>query len=183
MNKLYYSSVQSSACNVGLVWVEKEKSVKIVRIFLAENKDDVLKQIKRFFSGAKQEKDRVINFIVKKIKDYLDGEIVHYGERYLDNTLCSRFQWKLLRRVRQIPYGKVITYKGLARLTDTKSARTIGNALAKNPFPIIIPCHRVVNSNGTIGGFQSGKRLKRHLLKLEGITFDKKGKIPKEYFV
>lgn len=97
--------------------------------------------------------------------------------------MCSEFQWSVLCAARQIPSGRVTTYKDLARLIGSKSARGVGNALARNPFPLAIPCHRVVGSDRKIGGFQGGGDLKRFLLQLEGVEFDEEGRIPEEFFV
>jgi methylated-DNA-[protein]-cysteine S-methyltransferase len=58
----------------------------------------------------------------------------------------------------------------------------VGNALAKNPFPIIIPCHRAIHSDGTLGGFQGGLEMKRTLLENEGIIINKKGKVEENHF-
>jgi len=58
-----------------------------------------------------------------------------------------------------------------------KGARVVGNALARNPFPIIIPCHRAIKTNGELGGFQGGLDMKRALLELEGIEVSDKGKV------
>ncbi|MFX0019761.1 MAG: methylated-DNA--[protein]-cysteine S-methyltransferase [Promethearchaeota archaeon] len=58
-----------------------------------------------------------------------------------------------------------------------KGARIVGNALARNPFPIIIPCHRAIKTRSELGGFQGGIDMKRALLKLEGIEISEKGKV------
>jgi methylated-DNA-[protein]-cysteine S-methyltransferase len=74
----------------------------------------------------------------------------------------------VLKAATQIPYGEVRSYRWLAqRLGKPKAARAVGNALARNPIPIIIPCHRVVRSNGTIGGYAFGTALKKRLLEME----------------
>lgn len=88
------------------------------------------------------------------------------------------FQEKVLSLVRRIPKGKVTTYKALARvLRKPRTQRAVGNALNKNPKLIRIPCHRVVRSDGQVGGYKLGQRKKIKLLKKEGIGIDDKGKI------
>lgn len=84
--------------------------------------------------------------------------------------------------VSKIPEGKVTTYKKVAEaLGKPNSFRAVGNALADNPKPVEIPCHRVVKSNGKIGGYARGDKKKRELLRSEGVKI-KKGKINlKEY--
>ncbi len=75
--------------------------------------------------------------------------------------------WQVTKR---IPKGKVATYSIIAKLIHKpKSARAVGNALNKNPFAPIVPCHRVVRSDGSIGGFASGSRKKIKLLRAEGV--------------
>ena len=85
----------------------------------------------------------------------------------VDFGQCSDFQKEVLEFVKQVPYGEVITYRDIAIHLDIKAYQAIGTALKNNPLPFIIPCHRVVNSNGGIGEFNLGKRAKVELLKLE----------------
>ncbi len=88
-----------------------------------------------------------------------------------------KFNEKVLEFVKKIPKGKVTTYKIIAEKLGTKAYRAVGNALKNNKKPIIIPCHRVVNSDGSLGwymGKKSGKALKIKLLKKEGIQVKKK---------
>lgn len=180
MPKINYLLICSSLCNIGVVWIKKGKNPKIARIFLSKNSDDLQRRIKKVFLEANEKRNSKINFLLER---YLKGKAIPLDLSLLKKSLCSKFQWAVYRAARRIPYGKVMTYKGLARLTGVKSARTIGNALAKNPFSIIIPCHRIVGSDRKIGGFQSGQNLKRALLELEGIGFDEKGKILQKFFV
>lgn len=81
--------------------------------------------------------------------------------------------WKLLKL---IPQGKITTYKLLAEALETKAYQAVGNAMASNPNPIKVPCHRVVKSNGELGGFALGTDKKIELLKQEGIAV-KEGKV------
>lgn len=71
--------------------------------------------------------------------------------------------------LRQVPKGKVTTYQELAKALNTKAYRAVGNAMNKNPYAPEVPCHRVVKSNGEIGGFASGTKKKIQMLKKEGI--------------
>ncbi|MFW5888311.1 MAG: MGMT family protein [Patescibacteria group bacterium] len=84
---------------------------------------------------------------------------------------------KILQLVAYIPKGRVITYKNLARIAGCPEAtRAVGNALNKNQNSPQVPCHRVVKSNGEVGGYAYGKKKKEKLLKQEGIVVDE-GKI------
>ena len=81
------------------------------------------------------------------------------------------FQKKVYEIVKRIPKGKVLTYKKIAKLAGKPRAwRAVGNILNKNPNPKIIPCHRVIKSNGEIGGYKDGTKKKISLLKSEHIT-------------
>ena len=81
----------------------------------------------------------------------------------------SSFQRKVWRAILRIPYGRVRSYKWVAaRMGGRQYSRAVGNALGANPVPIIVPCHRVVSHNGSLGGFSGGLHMKRRLLDLEG---------------
>ena len=86
------------------------------------------------------------------------------------------FNQKCYELLSQIPQGKISTYKQIANMLNTKAYRAVGNAMAKNPNPIIVPCHRVIKSDGYIGGYALGVKKKNRLLKNEGLVI-KKGKI------
>jgi len=87
----------------------------------------------------------------------------------LDGT---NFQKKVWNEISKIPKGKVKTYKELAKLIGKpKSSRAVANACGKNPYPIKIPCHRVIRSDGSLGGYsgKGGIKTKKNLLKKEGV--------------
>jgi len=70
------------------------------------------------------------------------------------------FNQKCYELLSQIPEGKIVTYKHIANILKTKTYRAVGSAMAKNPNPIIVPCHRVIKSNGSIGGYALGTKKK-----------------------
>ena len=81
------------------------------------------------------------------------------------------FQVKAWKTLTRIPYGKTISYGEQAKaMRNSKAFRAVGSANGKNPIPIIIPCHRVIASNGGLGGYSLGLKMKRQLMKLEGIS-------------
>ena len=110
--------------------------------------------------------------IFQAILRYFAGELIDFSDYEVDLSELTEFQRKVLEEVRNIPYGKTITYQELAcRIGSEGAARAVGGAVAKNPYPIIIPCHRVVSSSG-IGGFcgeTCGEKveLKRKMLEME----------------
>jgi methylated-DNA-[protein]-cysteine S-methyltransferase len=85
---------------------------------------------------------------------------------------AQNFSQRCYELLRKIPYGKVTTYKEIALALDTKAFRAVGNAMNKNPDAPKVPCHRVVPSNGTLGGYAFGARKKKLLLESEGVSFD-----------
>lgn len=78
--------------------------------------------------------------------------------------------------LRKVPKGKVTTYKSIAKVLGTRAYRAVGNAMNKNPYAPLVPCHRVVKTNGDIGGFAHGSRKKISMLRKEGIEVNN-GKI------
>jgi len=103
----------------------------------------------------------------KELRSYLRGRSRSFSTP-CDLRGLPAFTHAVLKAATQIPYGEVRSYRWLAqRLGKPKAARAVGNALARNPIPIIIPCHRVVRSNGTVGGYAFGTALKKQLLEME----------------
>ena len=82
----------------------------------------------------------------------------------------TNFQKKVYGLCKKVPKGRVTTYKEIARKLGTKAYRAVGTALNRNPFAPVVPCHRVVNSNGSVGGFSRGTINKVKLLKKERIA-------------
>ena len=94
----------------------------------------------------------------------------------------TNFTQKVYELVKQIPKGYVSTYGGVAKALGTKAYRAVGNAMNKNPYAPKVPCHRVVKSNGEVGGFASGTKKKIQMLRKEGVEI-KKGKIDLNRFI
>tara|TARA_Y100001949_G_scaffold26672_1_gene19709 strand:- start:811 stop:1110 length:300 start_codon:yes stop_codon:yes gene_type:complete len=84
---------------------------------------------------------------------------------------------KVYKKLLEVPEGKITTYGDLAKAVGLKNGqRVIGTIMKKNPFPVIIPCHRVIKFNGEIGGYSYGKKIKSNMLSKEGIEI-KDGRI------
>ncbi|HUU82046.1 MAG TPA: methylated-DNA--[protein]-cysteine S-methyltransferase [Phycisphaerae bacterium] len=108
--------------------------------------------------------------VVRAFRSYFDGKPVRFEVR-LDLGGVSEFRRRVLEACRRIPRGQTASYADLARAAGSANAmRAVGSTMANNPLPLIVPCHRVVRSDGTLGGFSSpeGVLLKRRLLELEG---------------
>jgi O-6-methylguanine DNA methyltransferase len=123
-----------------------------------------------------------IKILANQIQKFLSREPVEFA--VADLSICGDFQKRVLLAERKIPRGKVCSYGELARILGApRAARAVGTALARNPFPLIIPCHRAVRSDGNLGGFAGGLKMKRVLLEMEGVTFDSRGRIKRNHFL
>lgn len=87
------------------------------------------------------------------------------------------FNERCYKILKKVPKGKVTTYKELAKKLNMKAYRAVGNAMNKNPYAPIVPCHRVVKSDGRVGGFAEGQSKKIKMLKSEGVEIDENKKI------
>ncbi len=104
----------------------------------------------------------------RQVLDYLAGTRQEL-DFPLDLSASTPFQRKVWRMAQRIPFGRVRSYGWVAeRVGGTQYARAVGNALGANPVPLIVPCHRVVAHDGSLGGFSGGLPVKRKLLQLEG---------------
>ncbi|KAF9649850.1 methylated-DNA--cysteine S-met, partial [Thelephora ganbajun] len=120
---------------------------------------------------------------------YPKGEIQRESYRTKDGKKVPPHHWRVYDLIQQIPAGKVTTYKVICNALGEGSPRSVGTALANNPFAPFIPCHRIIASNRTIGGFCGEKHKpgsknrstvshcdwKLRMLRLEGVKFDKQG--------
>ena len=105
--------------------------------------------------------------LFKQLDRYFQGRRVEF--RFPLDLRGTEFQVKVWRKLTEIPYGEVRSYKWVAEQVGRPRAyRAVGNAVASNPIAIIIPCHRVIRSDGSIGGYGYGIGMKKKLLQLEG---------------
>jgi methylated-DNA-[protein]-cysteine S-methyltransferase len=110
--------------------------------------------------------------LIHRLRAYAEGKIVDFTDVPVDPGTVSLFQTRVYALCRQIPYGRTITYGQLARQAGApRAARAVGQCLARNPIPILIPCHRVVGAGGKLVGFTApgGLWMKKRLLQLEAI--------------
>ena len=104
--------------------------------------------------------------VIRQLDAYFDGQAKKFDLKL--HPEGTPFQLKVWRALRKIPYGKTTTYGELARkIGMPKAPRAVGGAVGRNPLAIVIPCHRVIGSNGSLTGFGGGLETKRALLALE----------------
>ena len=117
----------------------------------------------------------------RRIDRFLHGEPGAFDLGILALADCPGFQREVLLAESRIPRGWVSTYERIAQSVGApRAARAVGTALAQNPFPLVVPCHRAIRADGDLGGFQGGRAMKRALLELEGIRFAASGKVTLE---
>jgi len=147
----------------------------IQRIYLPGLKEEELrKHILSDFPGCREGAD-FLNQAKKELTEYFSGRRVNF-DFPLDLSRATPFQKRAYTVMCSIPFGEVRTYRWLAQsLGNPKALRAVGGANAKNRWPIVIPCHRVIGSNGFLTGFSApgGLALKTALLELEGIPVEK----------
>lgn len=104
----------------------------------------------------------------RQLLDYLEGRRNTFDVP-LDLSQGTSFQRQVWRTLQRVPYGKLRSYQWIAaRVGGPHYARAVGNAVGANPLPIVVPCHRIVAHDASLGGFSGGLSMKRKLLSLEG---------------
>lgn len=109
----------------------------------------------------------VLDAAADLLAEHLAGRPTAY-DLPLDLAGVSEFRRRVLEALREVPHGQLTTYGALARrLRSPSAARAVGGACNANPLPVVIPCHRVVGADGSLGGYAAGLAVKRQLLELE----------------
>lgn len=139
----------------------------LLRITLpCRSEREVQKQLGDSVSHAVRSPQFFEDFI-KRLSFYFAGHSVDFPDK-LDLSGATPFQREVWAATRRIPYGETRSYRWVAeQIKKPKAVRAVGQALGRNPLPVIIPCHRVLASNGALGGFGGGLAMKRFLLHLE----------------
>jgi methylated-DNA-[protein]-cysteine S-methyltransferase len=118
-----------------------------------------------------------LDAVRRQLDEYYEGER-HEFELPLDWALSTGFRRQILDELTKVPYGQVVSYRELATAAgNPKASRAVGSAMATNPLPIVVPCHRVIRTDGSIGQYGGGVPMKQALLALEGATLPK-GQLP-----
>lgn len=151
----------SSFGAVIIFWSIHKNNPKVLSVTLAGNPE--LFKNSTIFSHPK------IKVLADKITAFSKGKNIRFPLDMLRLDRCSVFQQKVLAATYAIARGKTSTYQLIAKqLGKPNVARAVGAALAANPFPLFIPCHRVIRSDGALGGYRGGMKMKQALLKMEG---------------
>ena len=163
MEIIYYSYFQSLFLKKVFV-ASTERGICMVDFLKSEK--TFLKRLKERFLGKTVRDDQKNKEVLSQLKRYLKGDLRRFDCKLdLKGTPFERKVWSALAK---IPYGQTRSYKEIAQaIGHPKAFRAVGNANGKNSIPLIIPCHRVIESNGGLGGFGHGLKVKKQLLDLE----------------
>jgi O-6-methylguanine DNA methyltransferase len=164
--RLKHAVWKSPIGSLGLV----RRSGGLARIHIGADAGSFAFEVERTFGESGEESGDDFAPVRRQLEEYFAGRRLVF-RLPLDLDQGSPFQRRVWKALMDIPYGETVSYKEIARAIGQPSAiRAVGSAVGRNPLPIVLPCHRVIASDGSIGGFSAGLELKRRLLKLERLT-------------
>lgn len=164
---LYYGVMGDSP--IGTIYIAVGEN-GLVGIEIGVTEADFIARLEQRFKSIVVHSPRAVKEVVEQLDEYFKGRRSSFKLK-VSLEYLTRFQRRVLLTTLDIPHGQVTTYGEMARrLGKVQLARAVGQALARNPIPIVIPCHRVLASDGSLHGYSGGKGLetKKQLLLLEG---------------
>jgi methylated-DNA-[protein]-cysteine S-methyltransferase len=174
--KVLYLTRPTPFGRVALAWDAESEARGVMRIALPRPGLEAEAIIRAEWPRALRASSEATDNLADRIAAFLEGEPLEFGLEGIALEERSPFQRRVLAAEHAILRGWVGTYGGIAAHIGRPGAgRAVGRALATNPFPIVIPCHRAIRSDGLIGGYQGGPGMKRILLEREGVVLSSKG--------
>lgn len=178
MSELRYHSLVSPFGELSLVWDEEAGQVLLRHVLLPRAGLDAAGLVHAVYGELPQGSNAALDTLAGRLEAFLRGKPVALGLELVHLEDCPPFQRRVLLAEYEVPRGCVTTYGALAcQVGAPQAARAVGTALARNPFALLIPCHRAVRSDGTLGGYQGGVAMKRRLLEMEGVPFLADGRV------
>ncbi len=161
----YYYRYDTAHMSLGLVWYVATD--KLAALLLPGETMRVDGE-----SGASSSnRGPMLRRLIAQLDRYFAGQIPHFDYAILDFQGLTDFRSAVYRSVFDIPWGQTRAYADVARDVGSPGAsRAVGTAMADNPFPVIVPCHRVVGADGRLGGYRGGQDMKSRLLALEDLN-------------
>jgi methylated-DNA-[protein]-cysteine S-methyltransferase len=173
-----YLPVPTPFGELAIVWSRGPGGPRVRQVILHRPGAPAARAVRAAYPGAARGSCAAVTALAAGMRRFLRGAAVSFDLDRVALETCGDFQRRVLLAEHRIPRGRVSTYGRIAlRLGVPGAARAVGRALARNPFPIIIPCHRAVRADGTLGGYQGGRAMKRALLELEGVAFGETGRV------
>lgn len=164
---IYYNSI---ATPLGLLYLAGSKEGLCRVDFTVKSEKSFLESLQSEFKATPIKSSQPFKKITKQLQEYFSKTRKKF-DIPLDLSSGTEFQQRVWKTLLTIPYGKTESYKSVAqKINKPKATRAVGNANGKNPIPIIIPCHRVISSDGGLGGYSAGIHNKKKLLKLEEVN-------------
>ena len=165
MKVIYYDRFDAP---IGRLWAATTTK-GLCKVSLTDNKEEFLANLNEAFDGRLKRGREPFTDLFHRFEVYFRGEPTSFSNLPMD-VRGTDFQRGVWRAVAGIPYGRLSTYREIAvRVGRPRAYRAVGNAVGKNPLLIVVPCHRVIRSNGSLGGFGGRIEIKKYLLKLEGL--------------
>jgi O-6-methylguanine DNA methyltransferase len=159
---IYHTNINSPVGILGLV----SNGDSLLRIYLPNENISVLKLRQHYPEKDITEDKLAFKETIDQLTEYFDGQRKVFNIK--TKIEISQFYKKALLEVAKVPYGETSSYSKIAqKLNNPKATRAVGTANARNPLPIIIPCHRIIAKNGKIGGYAGGLKMKNYLLDFE----------------
>lgn len=179
---MFYQIIKVGKDEIGLVWNNVGKRPRVETVYLPHGKEKVSDRICKEYPEMQCAQRKIPDGIDNAIIALFKGQNKKVSLSAINLKKLTDFQSEVLKQVHRIPRGKVSVYSGIAARTGhPRAARAVGTVMANNPFPLIIPCHRVIRADGKIGQFGGGTQMKRELLEREGVIFGRKGIISGKY--
>jgi methylated-DNA-[protein]-cysteine S-methyltransferase len=163
---VYYAGMEGPIGDLWMAVTEKG----LMRVSFAQDETSFITEVHERTRTEVIRSSEKLAGIVAELKEYFSGTRSRF-DFAIDLSLVTPFQRRVLQAAANIPIGQVITYGELAgRIGQPQASRAVGQALGRNPVPVVIPCHRIVGGGGGIGGYTGGLHIKRKLLQIEGVA-------------
>lgn len=167
MAELNYHLFESALGVIAIAW----RDDTVVRLLLPQSDTGAMARKMEAFGATAADPAAAVTEIIEMVRRYAGGENVDFSAVNVSAGEVGEMREAIYAVLRQVPHGETLTYGDLAKRAGYPGqAREIGEAMGKNPVPLIVPCHRVVAAGGKIGGFSApgGSVTKEKMLKLEG---------------
>jgi methylated-DNA-[protein]-cysteine S-methyltransferase len=158
---VYYASMASP---IGKIWVASD-TTGVCLLSFGVNEERFLEELAAGFPHARP--DRVFNRgVLQEIRDYFAGKVACFSSPL--HPQGSPFDMRVWQALQRIPIGETRSYEEIAcAIGNPRACRAVGSANGRNPIPLLIPCHRVIRKDGSLGGFGGGTEIKEWLLRFE----------------
>ena len=177
----YFTLINLSFGDLALFWQFHAQLPLLIQVQLPEYDVPALDLLKQYCPEVRKASHPMIDRFGEQLEAFDQGRDINFSVPESGSRPVSDFYRRVWTATSQIARGTVCTYGQLADvIAAPRAARAVGTALAANPFPLLIPCHRVIRAGGDLGNYSAGgPGVKRSLLEREGVLFDRRGRVIK----